>query len=56
VNWFNLNHVSDDFIIIDDDKSLNALPPFLKENLIQPSPYIGLTEEHLEVAKSLLAH
>lgn len=48
VNWFNINDISEDFIIIDDDKSLNDLPDFLKENLIQTSPYIGLTEEHAE--------
>lgn len=53
VNWFNVNNVDEDFVIIDDDKSLNELPPFLKENLIQTSPYIGLTEEHSEAIKSI---
>ena len=52
VNWFNVNNVDDNFVIIDDDKSLNELPHFLKKNLIQTSPYIGLTEEHLETIKS----
>jgi len=51
VNWFNVNNVEDNFVIIDDDKSLNELPDFLKENLIQTSPYIGLTEEHIEIIK-----
>lgn len=46
-NWFSANNVNEDFIIIDDDKSLNDLPDYLKQNLIQTSPYIGLTEEHL---------
>ena len=46
VNWFNFNNVGEDFVITDDDKSLNDLPTFLKGNLIQTSPYIGLTEEH----------
>jgi 16S rRNA C1402 (ribose-2'-O) methylase RsmI len=46
--WFNLNDVDEDFIIIDDDTSLNDLPQYLKQNLIQTSPYIGLTERHLE--------
>ena len=56
VNWFNanINNANEDFIIIDDDKSLNELPAFLKGNLIQTSPYIGLTEEHLEIIKSIL--
>ena len=53
VNWFNVNNVVEDFVIIDDDKSLNELPNFLKENLVQTSPYIGLTEEHLGVIKSI---
>lgn len=53
VNWFNVNNVDEDFVIIDDDKSLNELPGFLKENLVQTSPYIGLTEEHLEAVKSI---
>ena len=54
VNWFNINNVGENFAIIDDDKSLNELPAYLKENLIQTSPYIGLTEEHLEAIKSFL--
>lgn len=54
VRWFNVNGVNDDFIIIDDDKSLNELPAFLKENLIQTSPNIGLTEAHLESAKAMI--
>jgi hypothetical protein len=54
INWFNNNSVDENFIIIDDDKSLNELPDSLKENWVQTSPYIGLTEEHIEVVKSLL--
>ena len=54
INWFNVNNVNEDFVIIDDDKSLNELPAYLKENLIQTSPYIGLTEEHSEAIKSIL--
>lgn len=53
MNWFNTNNVEEDFVIIDDDKSLNELPYFLKSNLIQTSPYIGLTEEHEETVKSV---
>ena len=53
VNWFNGNNIDEDFVIIDDDKSLNELPDFLKENLVQTSPYIGLTEEHSEAIKSI---
>ncbi|MEO7308777.1 MAG: HAD domain-containing protein [Chitinophagaceae bacterium] len=54
VNWFNVNNVNENFIIIDDDKSLNGLPKFLKEHLVQTSPYIGLIEAHLEIIKSIL--
>ena len=53
LNWFDLNNDHEDFIIIDDDKSLNELPVFFKARLVQTSPYIGLTEEHLEVIKSI---
>lgn len=54
VNWFNSNSVIDSFVIIDDDKSLNELPKYLKDNLIQTSSYIGLTEAHVETIKSIL--
>jgi HAD domain in Swiss Army Knife RNA repair proteins len=54
VNWFNGNTIDEDFVIIDDDKSLNELPDFLKKNFIQTSAYIGLTEEHSESVKSVL--
>ena len=52
VNWFAVNNFSDDFIIIDDDRSLNDLPDMLKRHLVQTSPYIGLTEELLQDVKS----
>lgn len=54
VSWFNLNVIEEDFVIIDDDKSLNDLPPFLKENLVQTSSFIGLTEEHRGVIESIV--
>jgi HAD domain in Swiss Army Knife RNA repair proteins len=44
-NWFNENNIYEQFIIIDDDKSLNALPKFLKKRLIQTSASVGLTDE-----------
>ena len=52
-NWFNTHLISEPFVIIDDDRSLNDLPENLKENLIQTSPLIGLTEDHLELINSL---
>jgi hypothetical protein len=44
-NWFNENSIYEQFIIIDDDKSLNALPKLLKKRLIQTSASVGLTDE-----------
>jgi HAD domain in Swiss Army Knife RNA repair proteins len=54
INWFNFNNIDEDFVIIDDDKSLNELPSYLKDNLVQTSSFIGLTEEHLQTIKSIL--
>lgn len=48
VNWFLKNELQGDFIIIDDDKSLNDLPPDLKEKFVLTSPMIGLSERNLE--------
>lgn len=46
LNWFESN-LANDFIIIDDDKSLNDLPKNLKSNLILTSPMIGLKKEDI---------
>jgi hypothetical protein len=54
LNWFNLNDINEDFIIIDDDKSLNALPSFLKENLILTSSMIGLNGSHVSAIESVM--
>ena len=48
LNWFAVNNINGDFVIIDDDKSLNDFPDSLKKNLILTNPIIGLTDEHLE--------
>ncbi len=34
-----------EFVIIDDDKTLNSLPPRIKLRLVQPSSTVGLNEE-----------
>ncbi len=34
-----------EFVIIDDDKTLNSLPPSIKSRLVQPSATVGLNEE-----------
>ena len=51
VNWFNANNVREDFVIIDDDKPLNALPQFLKKHLMLTSAQVGLKEEHAEIIR-----
>jgi hypothetical protein len=43
-SWFNDKRTDNNFLIIDDDKSLNALPEYLKTNLIQTSGSVGLTD------------
>ena len=55
-NWFSINGTNEDFIIIDDDKSLNSLPKSLKENLVLTRPFIGLTEADLKNVKAVTDH
>lgn len=44
--WIYKNHYeSDEVVIIDDDKSLNELPKYLKQRLVLTNSYIGLNYE-----------
>ena len=52
--WFNVHSPEENFIIIDDDKSLNALPGFLKNRLLLTSGMIGLNLSHREEIQVLL--
>ena len=55
LEWFNKQPVpNEEFVIIDDDKMLNGLPPNLKDNLVLTSPSIGLTEDLANEAISIL--
>ena len=54
LNWFDVHKTHEDFIIIDDDSSLHALPARLKEHLIVTSSLVGLTQEHLAQASTVL--
>jgi hypothetical protein len=54
LNWFNYNNMPKNFVIIDDDRSLNALPKHLKDKLILTSPLIGLTNDLAIDAISIL--
>lgn len=51
LNWLISNNIYGNFIIIDDDKSLNDLPISIKNKLILTSSSIGLTEN---IANSIL--
>jgi hypothetical protein len=50
----NKQNLDENFIIIDDDKSLNTLPFHLKDRLIQTSSGIGLTDELAKIALTKL--
>lgn len=45
LSWINIHPVDENFIIIDDDKSLNDLPPSLNEKLILTSGSVGLNDD-----------
>jgi ATP-dependent helicase/DNAse subunit B len=51
LNWFNTNEIHEDFIIIDDDKSLNDLPKFFKNRLVLTSSLVGLNASHWDDIK-----
>ena len=54
LNWFKQNRLDSKFVIIDDDTSLQDLPTSIKSKLVQTSPHVGLTEEHVELIHSIL--
>jgi DNA-binding LacI/PurR family transcriptional regulator len=53
-SWFATYTGDDDFIIIDDDTSLNSLPQYLKDRVVQTKPMIGLTPSHVDKAIELI--
>lgn len=53
-NWHLNNKGIKDFVILDDDSSLNDLEPFLKSQLVSTKPLIGLTMGHVEEALRIL--
>jgi hypothetical protein len=53
MSWYD-NKSTNNFIILDDDKSLNDLPTEVKNHLVLTSPMIGLTEELVEKSIKLL--
>lgn len=55
LNWFGSHDIGKkEFIIIDDDSSLHALPAYLKAHLIVTSSLVGLTQDNLAQASSIL--
>jgi len=49
-----LNQRIKEFVIIDDDTSLNGLPEVLKSRLVSTKPLIGLRFEHVQKALNIL--
>jgi hypothetical protein len=56
MNWVNSFNDLPEFVIIDDDKSLNGLPEFIKNKLIQTNASIGLTIELIDEALEIIAN
>jgi len=54
LNWLGGQEDREDFVIIDDDKSLNGLPAQIKKRLILTSPMVGLTEYEASAAIAVL--
>ncbi len=52
--WFNSTDKVDDFVIIDDDKSLNGISVVLKNRVVLTKPLIGLTQSHIQDALLIL--
>ena len=53
-NWFSTNGNVGDFVILDDDKSLNGLSEYLKSRLVLTKPLIGLNDSHIEESLRIL--
>lgn len=54
LRWYNSSVISFRFVIIDDDKRLNALPEHLKNKLVQTSSLVGLTDFLADEAINIL--
>lgn len=53
MNWIQKGNDAQ-FVIIDDDKTLNSLPQRIKSRLVQPSATVGLNDELADVAIRIL--
>jgi len=54
LNWLSCRSEVNDFVIIDDDKSLNGLPMNIKKKFVLTSSIIGLNEETANSAIEVL--
>jgi hypothetical protein len=54
LNWLQNRNYNEDFVIIDDDKSLNGLPDNIKERCVLTSSIIGLDEYSASSAIDIL--
>ena len=54
VNYLNAHPLIENYLIIDDDKSLNDLPNSVKQKLVLTSSLIGLTQENADRALEIL--
>ena len=54
LNWLSKTGMTEDFVIIDDDKSLHDLPKSIKEKVVFTQPLIGLNKEAASSAIEIL--
>lgn len=52
--WFTAAKSSENFVIIDDDKSLNGLPKYIKDRVVLTSGTVGLNTELAQSAIAIL--
>lgn len=52
--WFQEQSISERFVILDDDTSLNELPDSLKAHLVLTSSTIGLNQAHISQIESII--
>ncbi len=53
LEWFATHSRPENFVIIDDDKTLYGLPKDLKKHLVVTSPLLGLTMENINEVKGM---
>ncbi len=54
LRWFTITKSSKNFVIIDDDKSLNGLPEYIKNKVVLTSGTVGLNFELSQSAIDIL--